>query len=119
EIIPALRRNCDAALSFIRPCLSKQASSPTKIAEYLAAGIPVVTNTGIGDLDQLVNSERVGVAVSEFSDEGYRRAARELVALLEDPGVRDRCTAAAHKYFDLEQVGWARYRAVYELLARA
>ena len=29
----------DAGLSFIKPCLSKLASSPTKLAEYLAAGL--------------------------------------------------------------------------------
>jgi glycosyltransferase involved in cell wall biosynthesis len=117
EVVSHLGRTCDAGLAFIRPSLSKWASSPTKVAEYLAAGLPVVTNTGIGDLDEIIRAERVGVAITEFSDDRYREAAKQLATLLADQTLRARCVAAARKYFDLEHIGWARYRAVYEQLA--
>src|SRR5215212_10182056 len=42
----------DFGISFVRPSFSKISSSPTKIAEYLAAGVPVVS-TAIGDLREL------------------------------------------------------------------
>ena len=117
--MPHLHRTGDAGLAFIKPSLSKSASSPTKAAEYLAAGLPVITNRGIGDLDEIICAEGAGVAVTEFSDDAYREAARQLAVLLADKTLPTRCVAAARKYFDLERIGWTRYRAVYELLANA
>jgi glycosyltransferase involved in cell wall biosynthesis len=119
EVVPHLHRTCDAGLAFVKPFPSKWASSPTKAAEYLAAGLPVITNRGIGDLDEIICAEGVGVSVTEFSDDAYREAARQLAALLADKTHRTRCVAAARRYFDLERIGWPRYRAVYEQLANA
>ena len=93
--------------------------SPTKAAEDLAAGLPVITNRGIGDLDEIICAEGVGVAVTEFSDDAYREAARQLAALLADKTLSTRCVATARRYFDLERIGWPRYRAIYEQLAKA
>ena len=49
--VAALLHAADAGLSLIKPCLSKRSSSPTKVGEYLAAGLPVVSTAGIGDCD--------------------------------------------------------------------
>ena len=76
ELLLRLGSQCDAAVSFIRPCVSKLASSPTKIPEYLAAGLPVVTNSGIGDMDEFIARENVGVTVADFSEEALRRGVR-------------------------------------------
>lgn len=119
ELLGHLSRTCDAAMSFISPCLSKQASSPTKIAEYLSAGLPVITNSGIGDLDDLINTERVGVTVTAFSDEAFELGLEQLLRLLQEQDLRERCKSTAEKYFDLKKVGWAGYRHMYELLQRA
>jgi glycosyltransferase involved in cell wall biosynthesis len=119
QVIPHLRQICHAALSFITPCFSKQASSPTKIAEYLAAGLPLIVTTGIGDVDQIVRDEQIGIVLPEFSDSAYREAAQALLRLLGDESVRARCIRVARKYFDMERIGWERYRAVYDQLAKA
>jgi glycosyltransferase involved in cell wall biosynthesis len=120
EALPGELGKARAALSFIKPCLSKLASSPTKVGEYLAAGLPVVSTAGIGDLDSLLGESgggdgAVGVVVRECSEEGYREALPRLLRLLEDPGTPARCRAAARE-FDLETVGWSRYRALYRML---
>lgn len=48
----------DFSLSFVRALPSKVASSPTKIGEYLAAGLPLVCNTGVGDMDSIVEQHQ-------------------------------------------------------------
>jgi glycosyltransferase involved in cell wall biosynthesis len=118
ELLLRLESECDAAVSFIRPCISKLASSPTKIPEYLAAGLPVVANGGIGDMDELIAEEGVGVTIADFSDESLRSGVRQLIDLLADQDVRSRCRNTAEKYFDLERVGWSGYCGMYQQLAR-
>lgn len=51
--MPAYLSAADVAISAVKPSLSKLASSPTKIAEALACGLPVLSPRGIGDLDAL------------------------------------------------------------------
>ncbi len=106
----------DVALSFIKPCYSKQSSSPTKIAEYLAAGLPVISNAGIGDLDELILGERVGAILREFTPEAYARALSEIEALGEPEVFRAHCQTVARECFDLQNVGGPLYRRLYERL---
>lgn len=114
--VPRYLKACDVAVSFIKPCYSKLASSPTKIAEYLISGLPVVSNAGIGDLDELIERDKVGVLVRGFSTEEYSRALKSINELRIDLALADRCRASAKTSFDLETVGGARYRRLYERL---
>jgi glycosyltransferase involved in cell wall biosynthesis len=111
--VPRYLSAADLALSFVKPCYSKQSSSPTKIAEYLASGLPVISSAGIGDLDEVIEGDRVGVQVRRFDEESYRAALRSAELLLSDPGVRDRCRECARRRFDLQTVGGPRYRRLY------
>jgi glycosyltransferase involved in cell wall biosynthesis len=117
--IPRHLMASDIAVSFIKPCYSKLASSPTKLAEYLASGLPVVCNAGIGDVDSVVEGERVGIVVRELSRASYRAALAEADALRREPGVAERCHAAAVRHFDLESVGGERYRRLYRRVSAA
>ena len=74
----------DAGLFFLAPGVSAQVCSPTKIGEYWASGLPVVTTPMVGDVEALVHNERVGVVVESDTDESCRMAARDLRSLLED-----------------------------------
>ncbi|MFN2596245.1 MAG: glycosyltransferase [Pyrinomonadaceae bacterium] len=114
--VPRYLRASDAALSFIRACYSKLSSSPTKIAEYLAAGLPVVTGAGVGDVDELVETERVGVVVRDFTDEAFRDALRRVEELRREGDLAVRCREVAERRFDIARVGGARYRRLYERL---
>ena len=115
--VPRYLKASDVALSFIKPCYSKRASSPTKVAEYLASGLPVVCNAGIGDIDQVIEGNRVGVLLRQFDREAYFQALRAVEELRRD-GVSDRCRAAARQRFDLEKVGGARYLRLYRRVLR-
>jgi glycosyltransferase involved in cell wall biosynthesis len=111
--IPKFLAAADIAVSFIKACYSKQSSSPTKIAEYLASGLPVIANEGVGDVDDLIRERKVGHILQGLAPEDYKRAIEEIKGLSD---VQDRCRALASTEFDLEQVGGARYRSIYENL---
>ena len=114
--IPRYLKAADVALSFIRPCFSKLASSPTKIAEYLAGGLPIISNAGIGDLDELLDTDRVGVLVREFNRDAYLNALSAVDELQSDGSLAERCRESARNRFDLEEVGGVRYRRIYRRL---
>ena len=126
----------DVGLSVVRSSYATASRSPTKIPEYLAAGLPIIANAGVGDVDRMIIENRVGailegftkedylsaleridglgVLLDEFSSEGYRKAIQAVSALTD---VRERCIEVAHREFDLETVGGVRYRRIYERLA--
>jgi hypothetical protein len=111
--IPRFLSTADIGISFIKPTYSKQSSSPTKIAEYLAAGLPVMTNAGVGDLDSLIQTDKVGILISSMTRQGYLASLARIDALLLEPGLRDRCRESANARFDLETVGGPRYVRLY------
>lgn len=115
--VPKYLRRARIGVSFRMPTFSQIAASPTKIPEYLAAGVPVVSNAGIGDVDELLEAERVGVVARELDAAGLAAAAERAVALADEPGLGPRCEAVARKHFDLVSVGGARYRNVYSRIA--
>ena len=117
--VPRYLKAADIAISFIKPCYSKQSSSPTKIAEYLASGLPVVCNIGIGDLDQLIENNRVGVLLREFSQSAYLKALREIDGMRESENLTERLREVARQEFDLVKVGRTRYRRLYQRLVDA
>jgi glycosyltransferase involved in cell wall biosynthesis len=73
-----------AGILLIRSAPSKRASTPTKLAEFLACGVPVVTTPGIGDTEELLTSTRTGVIVRSNGATGHEAALRELEALGQD-----------------------------------
>jgi glycosyltransferase involved in cell wall biosynthesis len=111
--VPSYLAAADAGLSFIKRCISKVASSPTKNAEYLACGLPIVINEGIGDSDALVDQWRAGVLIKEFNETEYETAAREIKAMVVAPQARMKARRVAEQLFHLETVGGARYAELY------
>jgi glycosyltransferase involved in cell wall biosynthesis len=114
--VPALLSESHAGISFRKSTPSQMAASPTKIAEYLAAGLPVVSNAGIGDMDRVLTEDRVGVVVESYSQGGFEVALTRLDELLQEPGLRARCQESARRRFGLREVGSVRYRRLYERL---
>jgi glycosyltransferase involved in cell wall biosynthesis len=106
----------DAGLSFVRPTISKRSSSPTKVAEYLAAGLPVVSGRGIGDLDAALGGGDCAVLVSDFGSEALAQAAERVVSLVGRAGTAAKCRALARQRFSLDAVGGPAYLAVYRSL---
>lgn len=78
--------------------LAIAAAAPTKIAEFLSAGRPVVVNRGLGDMDQHIAGAGCGVIV----DTDVEAAADALVSMVADPATPDRCRRVAAEVFSLD-----------------
>lgn len=98
---------------------SDLAVSPTKIGEYLGAGLPVVSGPGVGDTDALLLHNKVGVVIDDCSLDGYQAAARQMLELSSDRACRERCRTVARENLSLEEVGLPRYDKVYRQVAEA
>jgi len=111
--VPSYLAAADTGLAFIKRCVSKMASSPTKNGEYLACGLPLIINAGIGDSDTLIDQWQAGVLVSEFNEDEYAVAGREIEAMVAAPGAREKARRVAEELFHLERVGGERYASLY------
>ena len=111
--IPGYLNAADGAISFIKRCYSKQASSPTKNAEYLASGLPIIVNSGVGNVDALIHDDGVGVLVDGFQPDDLKAAIRRLDEIGD---IADTCRESARSRFDLVNVGGMRYRRLYRRL---
>jgi len=115
--VPRLLGAADVSMSLIRSSFARVAASPTKFAEYLAAGLPVVASVGIGDLDSHISEGRVGVLLRGFDRAAYVGVLRELEELRRDEGLGERCRQMARTRYGLETVAGVRYRRIYEALS--
>jgi len=105
-----------ASVMFFTDGLSKLGSSPTRMAEILGCGMPVVANDGVGDVAYIIRKYRVGVLAQDATPHAMEDAWREMIALLQDPDLRARCRQAAEEVFSLE-AGTAAYAQLYGELA--
>jgi len=108
-----------SGVCLIKPTFSKKASSPTKVAECLACGRPIVINSGIGDSEQIIDGNRVGVVLNSFDQKAYNRAIGELLELIgEGDKLSKRCRETAKNSFSLNY-GVGKYWEVYGRLLRS
>jgi glycosyltransferase involved in cell wall biosynthesis len=107
----------DVGLCLIASSFSKIASAPTRFAEYLACGMPVLVTPGVGDLASIVQDHCVGAVLAGEDDAAFSAAAAQLEALAADPTASDRCRHTARELFDVSG-GAARYSALYARLCR-
>lgn len=114
--VPNYVRQMDVGGAVIKPCFSKLSSAPTKLAEYLGCGVPCLGNTGVGDMEEILDGGQVGVALRDFSPADLNATADRLLALLDDPDLPKRCVALAQDRFSLRG-GVAAYAEIYAELA--
>lgn len=114
--MPYYIKLADVGIFFIKPCFSKRSSCPTKFAEYLACGLPLVINSGIGDTDKIVKDYKLGAIVDKFNQGLYLSNTRQLLELMKEKGaISNRCKKAAEDIFSLD-IGVSKYFDVYRSL---
>lgn len=73
--VPLLLSLSDYSIFFIKSCYSKQSSSPTKHGEIMAMGIPLITNSGVGDVEMIVDKYDAGIVLTDFTGAAFEAAA--------------------------------------------
>jgi glycosyltransferase involved in cell wall biosynthesis len=112
EEVPAELFAGDIGLCLIKSSFSKLASAPTRFAEYLAAGMPIVVTPRVGDLESIVEDHGVGVVLRGEDERSLADAATRVRGLAADPETRDRCRRVAREHFDVDS-GSDRYAEIY------
>jgi glycosyltransferase involved in cell wall biosynthesis len=114
--MPAQIARMSAGMALIKPAYSKIASAPTKLAEYLGCGVPCLGNLGVGDMAEILEGRKIGVALEGFSAGELADGVRRLLAMANDPATQSRCRQAAVDLFSVD-AGTAAYAAIYDRLA--
>ncbi|MCF7728060.1 glycosyltransferase [Sulfitobacter sp. M22] len=112
EDMPDAVRRQDLSVMFFTSGLSKLGSAPTRLAEVLGCGLPVVVNEGVGDVADVVRKYNVGVIVEGASASHMEAAFDALQTLMQDSDLPRRCRATAEAVFSLE-TGTEAYREIY------
>ena len=116
--IPDYLNKAHAGLAFYKPGYSRKGCCPIKVGEYLACGLPVIINEGVGDIDQIIRKEGVGAVIPSFIDSQYIEAINKIKELLKEPLVlKRRCRMVAEDYFSLDK-GIEKYQQIYQKLLK-
>lgn len=110
EEVPVLLSFSTVSIFFIKPVFSKKASSPTKLGEIMAMGIPVICNSGIGDVDTIIKETQSGILLNRLNENEYANAIQQLDKLLLMSKLKIR--EGALRFFSLEE-GIRRYQNIY------
>jgi glycosyltransferase involved in cell wall biosynthesis len=110
--VPRYLCAADAGVAFYKPTFSRLATSPVKLAEYLACGLSLIINSGVGDSGSLIREQNLGAVVEDFNSRDYRKALLEIDDLMGEQA-RTRARGAAAEFFDVRTVGVDRYARLY------
>lgn len=116
--VPALIKKMHATVFFLKPFFSKQAAAPTKLGEFLASGVPALTNKGVGDMATILRDSNSGIVIDSFQEITIQKGIINLLALAEQDDIIDRCRKTAESNFSLN-TGIKDYAKIYtHLLAQ-
>jgi len=100
------------SIFFIKPSYSKKSSSPTKQAEIMAMGIPLICNSNVGDVEEILLKNRAGFIVKNFNNKSYIDIINKIDSHIFDT---HKIEASTNESFSLEK-GIALYSKVYRKL---
>ena len=108
--VPALLSLSNYSIFFIKPCYSKLSSSPTKHGEIMAMGIPVISNSGVGDVKEIIEKYQSGFVINEFSNLEYEKC---IASVKENKFDNSKIRSGASDYYSLDDA-IKKYSSVYK-----
>lgn len=113
--VPTLLSFSKYSVFFIKPCYSKQSSSPTKHGEIMAMGIPVVSNAKVGDVAEIIEKYKSGIVLEELNEKEFQSAANSISEgiFFDEKAIR----LSAIEYYNLENA-IEKYHKIYSLILK-
>lgn len=105
--IPDILPTYDCGIVMVETSHWRRVCSPTKMGEYLASGLPVISLEGIDAIDEL--SKRTVCVTTVSNDEllGHFQECRaqQILSFIKSIGVKQKCKNLAKNEFDMEMAG--------------
>ena len=98
----------------LKPSFSLIASMPTKIAESLACGIPIICNNFNNDIRDMIEINKIGV-LHDFSQNLSQENYEGIISIIQDDASSERCYEFSKENFSLE-LGVSQYVDIYNSL---
>jgi glycosyltransferase involved in cell wall biosynthesis len=114
SLVPYLISLSHVSIFFIKPVFSKKASSPTKLAELLGMGIPVICNSNVGDIDKFVPEFKLGLLLEQLDARSFEKAVLQIDELVKFNS--EKLRAVAEEHFSVNK-GAEEYYSVYKILS--
>ena len=105
--IPNILTTYDCGIVMVESSYWRRVCSPTKLGEYLASGLPVISLNGIDSIDDLsVRTECVAtISSQELLGHFQDGRVQEIISFIRSTGVSQKCQGLAKDEFDLEMAG--------------
>ena len=111
KMMPSYIGISNFSIFFILPVFSKKGSSPTKMGEIMNLGIPIICNSGVGDVDIIMQECMSELLIKEFTTTEYARVAN-LISLNYKID-RIKIMETSNLYFSLSN-GVKKYLKIYD-----
>ena len=98
----------------LKPSFSLIASMPTKIAESLACGTPIICNNFNNDIKDMIEINKIGV-LHDFSQNLSQENYEGIISIIQDDASSERCYEFSKENFSLE-LGVSQYVDIYNSL---
>ncbi|MEL7367642.1 MAG: glycosyltransferase [Myxococcota bacterium] len=102
EQVASFVRCGHAGVFFHPPTFTNRGAAPTKSGEMLACGLPLAGNL-VGDVPDVLERSKVGVALRTFDDDALEAAAASLARLSKLPDIAQRARQTAERWFSLDR----------------
>jgi glycosyltransferase involved in cell wall biosynthesis len=113
--VPSEIWGMDLGLFFYEWRKTHVSSVPTRMGEFLACGVPCVSDVSGAGIVDILEKEGVGIALRALDDAAIDEAAVKAISLATRDDVRKKCVDVAQRYFSLE-AGVATYERIYREL---
>ena len=114
NFLPNELNEIDVGIFNLKENYSIKASFPTRIAEYLSCGIPILCNDFNQDITDLIQFNKVGLII-DFNNRDYHKTYMDIYKLLSDKKINIRCRKLAERQLSLQK-GVQSYLQLYNKL---
>tara|TARA_Y100000385_G_scaffold69080_1_gene69157 strand:+ start:454 stop:1665 length:1212 start_codon:yes stop_codon:yes gene_type:complete len=111
EMMPSYIGVSNFSIFFILPVFSKKSSSPTKMGEIMNLGVPIVCNSGVGDVDEIMKQCMPELLIKDFNSKEYNRVIN-LILKNYNPN-KEKIINTSHSYYSLDK-GVEKYKEFYK-----